>query len=125
MKAASMFPAMDQSHQKPVAGWLAAAGLATGASAVLAASCCVLPLVLGGVGAGAGLFSTLEVLANHQTPILVFSACLLAVAWVVYFRSSGAISTALVLTAASLLVVTAANWDTLERPLLKIVRANR
>jgi mercuric ion transport protein len=85
----------------------------------------VLPLVLGGVGAGAGLFSTLEVLAEYQTPILVLSAGLIAVAWVVYFRRSGARSTAVALATASLLVVTAANWDTLERPLLKMVRANR
>lgn len=62
-----MFPAMNQSHQKPVAGWLAAVGLVTGAGAVLAASCCVLPLVLGGLGAGAGLFSSLESLADYRT----------------------------------------------------------
>jgi mercuric ion transport protein len=99
--------------------------LATGAGAVLAASCCVLPLVLGGLGAGAGLFSTLEVLADYQTPILVFSVCLVALAWVVYFRRRGARSTAVVLATASLFVVTAANWAALERPLLKIVRASR
>lgn len=56
---------MDRLSQRPVAGWLAAAGLATGAGSVLAASCCVLPLVLGGFGAGAGLFSLLELLANY------------------------------------------------------------
>jgi mercuric ion transport protein len=116
---------MDQSNQMPIAGWMAAAGLATGSGAVLAASCCVLPLVLSSLGAGAGLFSTLEVLADYQKSILSFSACLIAVAWFVYFRRRGAKSTAVALAAASLLVVTAASWDTLERPLLKIVRANR
>ena len=116
---------MDRTYQKPIAGWLAFAGLATGAGAVLAASCCVLPLVLGGLGAGAGLFSTLGVLANYQTSILVFSACLVALAWAVYFRRRGARSTAVVLAAASLFVVTAANWTTFERPLLKMVRAAR
>jgi mercuric ion transport protein len=122
-----MFPAMNRSHQRPVAGWLAAVGLASGAGAVLAASCCVLPLVLGGLGAGAGLFSTLEFLADYQTPILAFSACLVALAWVVYFLRRGASprSTAVVLAAASMLVITAANWDALERPLLKIMGANR
>jgi mercuric ion transport protein len=80
---------------------------------------------LGGLGAGAGVFSTLELLADYQTPVLVFSGLLLAVAWVVYFRKGGARSTALVLTAASLLVVTAANWSKIEQPLLKVVRANR
>lgn len=116
---------MDRTHQKPISGWLALAGLATGAGAVLAASCCVLPLVLGGLGAGAGLFSTLEALANYQTSILVFSACLVALAWAVYFRRRGNRSTAIVLAAASLFVVTAANWTTFERPLLKMVRAAR
>jgi mercuric ion transport protein len=116
---------MDQSHQKPLAGWLALAGLATSAGAILAASCCVLPLVLGGLGAGAGVFSTLETLADYQKPILIFSTCLMAVAWIVYFRRRGARSTTIVLAAASLLIVTAANWNALERPLLKIVRANR
>ena len=116
---------MDRLSQRPVAGWLATAGLVTGAGSVLAASCCVLPLVFGGLGAGAGLFSVLELLANYQTPLLAFSACLIAVAWLVYFRGRGARNTAVVLAAATLLVVTAANWSTLERPLLKIVRANR
>lgn len=125
MQVPPKFRAMDQSHQKALAGWLAAAGLATGAGALVAASCCVLPLVLGGLGAGAGVFSTLELLADYQTPVLVFSGLLLAVAWVVYFRKGGARSTAFVLTAASLLVVTAANWGKIEQPLLKVVRANR
>jgi hypothetical protein len=71
------------------------------------------------------LFSTLEVLADYQTPILIFSAGLMAIAWVVYFRRRGARSTAVALAASTLLVVTAANWGILERPLLKIVRANR
>lgn len=106
-------------------GALATLGLVSGAGAVFAASCCVLPLVLGGLGMGAGLFSTLELLADYRTPILLFSAGLIAVAWGVYFRRRGARSTAAVLAAASVLVVTAANWDTLERPLLRIVRANR
>jgi mercuric ion transport protein len=116
---------MDRSHQKPIAGLLAAFGLATGAGAVLAASCCVLPLVLGGLGAGAGLFSILEFLTDYQTPILLFSAGLIAIAWVVYFHRRGARSTAVALAASTLLVLMAANWGVLERPLLKIVRASR
>ncbi len=116
---------MKHLKQNPVAGWLAVAGLATGTGAVLAASCCVLPLVLGGLGAGAGVFSALEVLAGYQTPILVLSACLIAMAWLVYFRRRGARSTAVVLAVATLFVGTAAAWDRFESPLLKIVRANR
>jgi len=116
---------MQKNTQGPVTGVLAAVGLAGGAGAVLAASCCVLPLVLGGIGAGAGLFSTLEFLAEYQRSVLVFSACVVAVAWIVYIRRGGPGSTAVALLVASLLVVTAANWNIFERPLLRIVRAHR
>lgn len=111
--------------QKHLSGLLAAAGLATGAGAILAASCCVLPLVLGGLGAGAGVFATLEVLAGYQKPIFVVSVCLVAIAWVVYFCRRGARTTAVALAVATLFVGSAAAWDRLESPLLKIVRAHR
>ena len=116
---------MNPSRQNTLLGWLAVAGLTTSAGAVLAASCCVLPLVLGGLGAGAGLFATLEILANYQKPILILSACLIAVAWAVYVRRRGPWSTAIALAVATTLIGTAAAWDHLERPLLKIVRASR
>ena len=85
----------------------------------------MLPLVLGGLGAGAGLFSILEVLADYRTAILVLSAPLLAVAWAVYLRRRGARSTALALAIATVFVGTAAAWDRLEPPLLKMIRAHR
>ena len=106
-------------------GVLATFGLVSGVVAVFAASCCMLPLVLGGLGAGAGLFSTRELLADYHVRILVFSAFLISFGWIVYLRRRGTRSTAVVLAIASLLVVTAANLGTLERPLLKMVRANR
>ena len=49
-------------------GILATLGLATGLGAAVAASCCVLPLVIGGLGAGAGVFAVLEVLADYRMP---------------------------------------------------------
>ena len=116
---------MDQIPKRPVSGLLATLGLVTGAGAVFAASCCVLPLVLGGIGASAVLFSVLGALADYRTPLLLASAGLVAVAWLVYFRRRGAKTTAVALTIASALVVTAASWDLMERPLLKIVRAAR
>ena len=90
-------------------GVLATLGLVSGAVAVFAASCCVLLRVLG-LGAGGGLFSTLELLADYQTRILVSSAFLISFGWIVYLRRRGARSTAVVLAIASLLVVTAVNW---------------
>lgn len=116
---------MEQTSKRPLSGIFAAASIFSGAGAIFAASCCVLPLVLGGLGAGAGLFSVLEVLAEYRTAILVFSAALLGVAWVVYFRRRGARSTALALIIATVFVGTAATWDRLEPPLLKIIRAHR
>src|SRR5258706_3881184 len=116
---------MDQNSKHPIPGLLASLGLVTGVAAVFAASCCVLPLVLGGLGAGAVLFSVLEVLADYRTPILLVSTVLVAVAWLVYFRRRGARSTAVALIVASILVGVAASWNLFEAPLLTIVRASR
>ena len=67
---------MEQTPNRPLSGILAAVSIVTGAGAIFAASCCVSPLMLGGLGAGAGLFSILEVLADYRTVILTFSAAL-------------------------------------------------
>jgi mercuric ion transport protein len=110
---------------KHSSGIVAALGLATGLAATVAASCCVLPLVIGGLGAGAGVFAVLEVLANYRMPLLIVSALLVTVAWFLYFRRRGAAVTAIALTVASVLVLTAASWSWFEPGLLKIVRAAR
>jgi hypothetical protein len=83
---------MNPTPRCPLFALLAVAGLFTGAGAVLAASCCVLPLVLvlGGLGAGAGVFAFLELLADYRTALLAGSSVLVAIAWVVYFRRRGA-----------------------------------
>jgi mercuric ion transport protein len=114
---------MEQASRPP--GIVAAFGLATGLSAVLAASCCVLPLIIGGLGAGAGVFAVLEMLADYRTPLLIVSSILVVTAWFLYFRRRGTPSTAIVLVLAIVLVVTAANWALFEPSLLKIVRASR
>ena len=85
----------------------------------------MLPLVLGGLGAGAGLFSILEALADYRIAVLAFSAALLAAAWAVYFRRRGARSTALALTIATVFVGAATVWDYFEPPLLKMIRTHR
>jgi mercuric ion transport protein len=116
---------MEQASKRPLSSILAAASILTGAGAIFAASCCVLPLVLGGLGAGAGLFSILEVLANYRMAILVLSAVLLVVAWAVHFRRRTARGTALALVIATVFVSTAAGWDHFEPPLLKMIRMRR
>lgn len=116
---------MVASPRRLLTGIMAAAGLISSAGAVFAASCCVLPLLLGGLGAGAGLFSTLEFLADYRRALFIISVCFVVAAWVTFFITRPARSIVAVLTVATLLVGIAANWDVLERPLLRAMRANR
>jgi mercuric ion transport protein len=108
-----------------LSGVLTAASLLTGTGAVLSASCCVLPLALGGLGADAGVFSVLEVVADDRTPLLIASTVLIVVAWCIHFGRRGAVSTAAALSMATAFVGTAAAWDYLDRPLVKVIRASR
>ena len=61
--------------------WLAALGLAAGLGAVIASSCCVIPLGLAAVGAGAGVFGGLELLAEWRVPFLSVSALAIVGGW--------------------------------------------
>ena len=88
---------MEHAIERRSTGIIAALGLATGLAAVVSASCCVLPLVIGGLGAGVGIFAALEFLANYRIPLLVGSATLVTFAWLLYFRRRGARSTAIAL----------------------------
>jgi mercuric ion transport protein len=108
-----------------LSGILATAGLLTGTGAVFSASCCVVPLALSGLGAGASVFAVLEAIADYRAPLLIASTILVGIAWCVYIGRRGAISTAVVLSIASIFVGTAAAWDYLERPLLKVIRTAR
>ena len=110
---------------KRTPGIVALLGLVTGLGAAVAASCCVLPLVIAGLGAGAGVFAVLELLADYRTPLLIGSAALVSIAWFLYFRRRAARGTAAALAIASVLVLTAASWSWFEPSLLKIVRASR
>jgi mercuric ion transport protein len=116
---------MESTSRHSPSGFLTPLVLASGLGAVVASSCCALPLAIGSLGAGAGVFAVLEWLADYRTPMLVISAALVATAWALYFRRRGARSTAVALAFASILVVTAASWPWIETPLLKIVRAHR
>jgi mercuric ion transport protein len=104
-------------------------GLVAGLGAVFAASCCVLPLVIASLGAGAGVFAVLELLADYRTPLLILAAALVAGAWLLYLwrgrdlRRGRARYTTAALSVATVLVITAASWNVIESPLLKIVRA--
>src|SRR6476469_9781469 len=53
---------------------------------------CVLPLALGGLGAGASIFAVLEAIADYRVPLLIASAVLVSIAWCVYFGRRGALA---------------------------------
>ena len=116
---------MERASSHSPSGFLAPVALAAGLGAVIASSCCVLPLTFGGLGAGASVFAVLAWLADYRTPMLVISAALVVTAWALYFRRHGARRTAAALVLASILVAMAASWPWIETPLLKIVRAHR
>lgn len=63
-------------------GSVAALGAITGLGALAASSCCVLPIALGGLGAGAGVFTTvLGVLAPLRVPLMAASILAVVVGW--------------------------------------------
>lgn len=117
-------------------GYLAAAGLATGLGAVVASSCCVLPVALAGLGAGAGVFAALEALAPLRWPLIALSMLAVAFAWWAYLcrrsiacAADGACAprprrsaVAIVLGLATLLLATAVAWEAVEPALLRIMR---
>ena len=69
------------------------------------------------VGAGAGVFAVLNL--NYRTALLIISAALVAVAWVLFFADAEP-RTSCSTCAASVLVLTAASWSLFE-PIAKIV----
>lgn len=121
-----------------VDGWVAGLGAAAGLGALIASSCCVLPLVLAGLGAGSAIFGGLEVLANWRPLLLCGAAVLVLAAWTsLPFRrrsvacnvdgSCSAYSTSksarVLLTLGTLSVVLSVAWDPYIEPLLlKLVR---
>lgn len=69
----------------PPTRWLAGTGIIAGLSALVASSCCVLPLVLAGLGVTGVAFSGLELLAGIR-PFLLGSAIVILIAgWGLFF----------------------------------------
>ena len=140
MAADEMFPTAvsdEGTSQVGSGGPIAVLGAATGLGALAASSCCVLPLALGGLGAGAGVFTALEALAPLRFPLMASSALAVAVGWwLLYARrqqvpcgpeatcatSRRPLTVAVTLSAATVLVITAAAWGSFEPALLKFLR---
>lgn len=118
-------------------GLLGVIGIAFGLGAIAASSCCVVPLSLAAMGAGAGVFSALEAMISWRLPLLMGSGTWVIIAWWAWWRSrrvscqSGADCadrrptwvTPSLLFLATLVVAVAIGWNYLEFPLLRLMRS--
>lgn len=75
-------PAASSSSAAPAAPkWFAALGLFAGLGAVVASSCCVIPLGRAALGAGESVFGGVETVAAWRTPLLSASALAIVGGW--------------------------------------------
>lgn len=81
-------PGSRQFHR--ATGPLAGFGVVAALSAIAGSSCCVLPLVLAGLGAGSATFGGIAFLTDHQPYSLGAAALLIAGAWTEFWRRSRA-----------------------------------
>ncbi|MGU9982521.1 mercuric transporter MerT family protein [Phreatobacter sp. HK31-P] len=131
---------VDAGHQPitqpiptPSSGALGGLGTAIGLSALLASSCCVVPLALAGLGAGGALFGGLAFLAQIRPWLLGGAITMLALGWLLFFRRSRSVAcrstqkcarpasprlSLSLLTAGSLIVGLVLVWETYLEPIL-------
>ncbi|KPH77823.1 MULTISPECIES: mercuric transporter MerT family protein [Bosea] len=69
----------------PSTGVLAGTGLVVGAGALIASSCCVLPMALAGLGVTGAVFSGLAFLADIRPFLIAGAAVMLALGWAFFF----------------------------------------
>jgi mercuric ion transport protein len=75
----------------PSTGLLAGTGAVVGISALVASSCCVLPIALAGLGVTGAVFSGLAFLADIRPFLIAGAAAMLALGWAFFFwRRRGA-----------------------------------
>jgi mercuric ion transport protein len=118
-------------------GWVAGLGATFGFGALVSSSCCAVPIILAGLGAGGAVFSGLEFLAQWRLYLLGAASLVLLASWVMYFRarvvvcSPGGSCARLaptkrpmaVLSIGSAFVVLSLVWDALIEPIVfKLVR---
>jgi len=133
-------PADLSAHEpSPVGvGSVAALGALTGLGALAASSCCVLPIVLSGLGASAGVFTVLGVLAPLRVPLMAASVLAVVVGWFLYARRQAACgpdgscaaprrspAALALLSLATILIAAAAAGSYFEPTLIKMVRSAR
>jgi mercuric ion transport protein len=120
-------------------GSVAALGAITGLGALAASSCCVLPILLGGLGASAGVFTVLGVLAPLRVPLMAASVLAVVVGWFFYARRRQAAcgpdgscvaprrspAALALLSLATVLIAAAAAGSHFEPALIKMIRSAR
>jgi mercuric ion transport protein len=116
--------------------WFGALGLVAGLGAVVASSCCVIPLGLAALGASASILGGLETVAAWRVPLLSISAVAVIGGWgalwskqpvACAFEASCASprrsrATIALLFCASAIVLAAASWGYVDPVLLKLFR---
>jgi mercuric ion transport protein len=116
--------------------WLAAFGLVAGLGAVVASSCCLVPLGLAALGAGASILGGLEVVAAWRVPLLSVSAFAVLGGWGAWWLKhpvacgSGqscasprrSRKTLALLLCASAIVAVAASWSYIDPLMLRFIR---
>lgn len=70
----------------PPSGWLAGLGSVAGLGAIVASSCCAIPLILASLGATGAVFTGLEFMAAQRSIWLGAGTAAVAVGWVLFLR---------------------------------------
>jgi mercuric ion transport protein len=132
-------PAASSSSAAPSSPkWFAALGLVAGIGAVVASSCCVIPLGLAAFGASASLLGGLEAVAAWRVPLLSVSALAIIGGWGAWRLkrpvacAAGACraspersrATLALLLCASAMMLAAASWSHIDPVLLKFFRGH-
>lgn len=116
--------------------WLAALGLTAGFGAVVASSCCVVPLGLAALGASASVLGGLEMVAAWRVPFLAVGALAVASGWGAWWLKRSAAcapgsacasagrsrATLALLLCASAIMLAAASWGYIDPMLLRLFR---
>jgi mercuric ion transport protein len=111
-------------------------GIGASTAAVLASSCCVVPLLLASLGAGSAVFALLTAMAPYRLVLMWIAGLAVAAAWLIHLwrprTACGgdttcsvprrAVRTLVLLSVATLLLATAAVWAVIEPVLLEVMR---
>ena len=107
-----------------------------GIGAILASSCCVIPLVLAAVGASAGVFAAFQTLAEWKTQLLLVAGISIFGGWFSWWKkrndncssaASCSMSTRInasvtLLSLSSLIIIFGLSWEYIEPLLLKFIK---